>query len=232
MTTDSLKIYYAPGSCSRATLIALEEIGVPYDAQVVAFMLLEHRSPEYLELNPKGKVPVLLFNGEPITETVAIIGWLAETYPEAGILPRGNTPFHRAGVIGDLAWASSALHGLVARLRFPMMFTDKPDAYEGVFAIASNAMAKNFQLIESRLADRDWWHNSWSGQDAYLFWVWTRASEAGFDTSPYRQYAAHAERMQARRSVQRALAREATGDAALAERGATLNLPPFKPATT
>jgi glutathione S-transferase len=229
---NTLKLYFAPGSCSRATLIALEEIGVVYETEVIAFMRYEQRSPAYLAQNPKGKVPLLLVNGKPLTETVAIMGWLAETYAEACLLPRVDTPYDRAQVIGDLAWASSALHGLIARLRFPISVTDKPDAYEGVFAIASKAMAQNFELIEARLAGRDWWHGAWSVQDAYLYWVWSRAREAGFETSSYTRYAAHAERMTARPSVQRAMAREAEGEAALAERGASLNLPPFKAAAT
>jgi glutathione S-transferase len=225
-----LKLYFAPGSCSRATLIALEETGLPYTAQVVAFMHYEQGTAEYLALNPKGKVPLLLADGRPITETVAIMGWLAEMYPQAGLLPHAATPYDRAQIIGDLAWASAALHGLIARLRFPMMFSNMPEAYEGVFDLASTTMAKNFALIETRLTGRDWWHGEWSVQDAYLYWVWTRTTDAGFDTSPYTNFKAHAARMEARPSVQRALAREAQGDAELAARGATFAVPAFKSA--
>jgi glutathione S-transferase len=227
-TVIALKLYFAPGSCSRATLIALEETGVPYEAQAVAFMHYEQGSPEYLALNPKGKVPLLLADGKPITETVAIMGWLAETYPEAKLLPRTETPYDQAQIIGDLAWVSSALHALIARLRFPMMFTDKPEAYEGVFTMASAAMARNFSIIETRLAGRDWWHGDWSVQDAYLYWVWTRAADAGFDAAPYKNFNAHVARMTARPSVQRALARETQGDAELAKRGAAFTIPAFK----
>lgn len=224
----ALKLYFAPGSCSRATLIALEEIGVPYDAQVVAFMQYEQGRPEYLALNPKGKVPLLLADGRPITETVAIMGWLAETYPDAKLLPRANTAYARAQIVGDLAWASSALHALIARLRFPMMFTSNQEAFESVFDMASAAMAKNFSIIETRLAGRDWWHGDWSVQDAYLYWVWTRSVNAGFDVSPFEIFSAHAARMEARPAVQRALAREAEGEAALAARGASFAIPAFK----
>jgi len=224
----ALKLYFAPGSCSRATLIALEEIGIPYEAQVVAFMQYEQGTPEYLALNPKGKVPLLIADGRPITETVAIMGWLAETYPDAKLLPHATTAYAHAQIVGDLAWASSALHALIARLRFPMMFTDKPEAYEGVFNMASVAMAKNFSIIETRLSGGDWWHGDWSVQDAYLYWVWTRSVNAGFEVAPYENFKAHAARMEARSSVQRALAREAEGDATLAARGAAFTIPAFR----
>jgi glutathione S-transferase len=81
MTTMTL--YFAPDSCPRVPLIALEEIGHPYTLEVVALMKGQHRSPEYLALNPKGKVPTLVVDGEPLTKNVAILTWLAERFPHA-----------------------------------------------------------------------------------------------------------------------------------------------------
>jgi len=64
----ALTLYFAPDSCARVPLIALEEIGAPYRIEVVAFMSGQHRSAEYLALNPKGKVPTLVVDGEPLSE--------------------------------------------------------------------------------------------------------------------------------------------------------------------
>jgi glutathione S-transferase len=224
-----IALYYAPGSCSRATFIVLEEIGIPYEAKVLAFRLRENQSAEYLALNPKGKVPLIVVDGKPLTESAAIYSWMAETFPDSRLLPHGADPFERAKILADLTWATSALHALIARLRFPVMLSDTPEAIPGIFRMASEAMAKNFAIIEARLSDRDWWHGDWSVQDAYLFWVWTRSADAGFDASGFPRFARHAELMLARPSVQRALAREQLGEVELAARGASLNIPNFAP---
>src|SRR5438132_11716775 len=158
----NLAIYFAPRSCSRATLIVLEEIGVPYEARSVAFAKGENRKPEFLAVNPKGKVPALVIDGKTLTETAAIFTWLDATYPDAQILPRAETPLERAKILSDICWVTSALHGLVARLRFPVMFTSHQNAWEDIFVNASQAMAANFALIDERLTGRGWWFGAWS----------------------------------------------------------------------
>lgn len=219
-----LEIFYAPGSCSRATLIALEHAGVAYTPRLIAFMKGDNRQPDFLALNPKGKVPLLLIDGKPLTETVAIMHWLAETFPEAKLLPRPAAAYDRAKIMSDLAWASSALHALIARLRFPIMFTPMAEAHPSLREGAANALADAFRLIDARLADRDWWHGEWSAQDAYLYWVWTRAADAGFTFDNYPHFAAHKRRMDERPSTRAALAIEAKGEAELAARNATLTI--------
>src|SRR5437868_5644486 len=67
-----LRLYFSPGACSRVPMIALEEIGQPFDTRLVAFMKGEHRTAEYLALNPAGKVPLLVADGRPVTQNVAI----------------------------------------------------------------------------------------------------------------------------------------------------------------
>ena len=108
-----LTLYFAPDSCSRVPLIALEEIGCPYDLHVVAFARGEHRSPGFLALNPKGKVPTLVVDGRPLSENVAILGWLATRFPEAALLPPSDDPWDRAQVTADLAFCASGLHPMV-----------------------------------------------------------------------------------------------------------------------
>ncbi|MEN0002127.1 MAG: glutathione S-transferase N-terminal domain-containing protein, partial [Pseudomonadota bacterium] len=71
-----LMLFVAPNTCARVPTIALEEIGVPFETQLVRTAANEQNSPEFLKLNPKGKVPTLLIDGEPLTENVAILTWL------------------------------------------------------------------------------------------------------------------------------------------------------------
>lgn len=82
-----LELYFSPGSCPRVSIIALEETGAPFETHLVAFMAGEHRRPEFLARNPSGKIPVLLVDGRPIVQTVAILGFLDETFPGAALFP-------------------------------------------------------------------------------------------------------------------------------------------------
>jgi len=202
-----LTLYFAPDSCARVPLIALEEIGSPYSLEVVAFMKGQHKSPEYLALNPAGKVPLLVVDGVPLTENVAILTWLAERFPEAGLLPESEDGFARAGLISDLAYCASGLHPIVTRLRIPQFFCDTPDGSRRVFDMAEVAMRPNFELIDRRLADNRWWYGDrWSIVDAYINWVWFRVTGTQFDASAFPNLGRHDAQMKLRPAVTRALA--------------------------
>ena len=204
---DALTLYFAPDSCARVTLTALEEIGRPYGLEVVAFVQGQHRSAQYLALNPKGKVPTLIVNGAPLTENVAILSWLAEQYPESALLPVAESRFARANQLADLAYCASGLHPIVTRLRIPQYFCDTADGMARVFDIAAAAMQPNFSMIDQRLAVGPWWYgDSWSIMDAYINWVWFRVTGAGFDGADYPNFARHDEAFKRRPSVIRALA--------------------------
>jgi glutathione S-transferase len=85
-------LHFAPGSCARVPLIALEEAGAPFETRLVAYMAGDHRKPEFLALNPPGKVPVLEIDGEVLTQNGAILTYLARRHPEAGLLPYTGEP--------------------------------------------------------------------------------------------------------------------------------------------
>jgi hypothetical protein len=87
-----LTLYFSPGSSSMATHIALNEIGVPFEAKLTALHENAHRAPGYLAVNPEGKVPTLMIDGRPLTEVAATLWYLARRHPEAGLLPQyGDT---------------------------------------------------------------------------------------------------------------------------------------------
>lgn len=220
-----IKLFFAPGTCARVTLIALEEVGKPFTTQVVKFLSGDHRSPEFLQLNPHGKVPVLIVNGAPLDQNVAILTFLARTFPDARLLPTPADPMMEARILADLVWCASGLHPIVTRMRMPQFICDEPRGASRVREMASQAMAANFELIETRLGDRDWWLSDWSVLDAYLYWVWFRATGAGLNGSAYPRYAAHAARMAERPSVQRALQREASAEAHLESLGLAIVFP-------
>jgi glutathione S-transferase len=199
-------LYFAPDSCARVPLIALEETKHPYRLEVVAFMKGQHRSPEYLALNPKGKVPTLVVDGEPLTENVAILGWLSDRFPDARLLPEASDSWARARQLSDLAYCASGLHPLVTRLRIPQFFCDTPEGAGRVFAMAEAAMRPNFELIDRRLATRRWWYgDKWSIVDGYINWVWFRVTGTEFQASEFPNFGRHNRDMQQRPAVARAL---------------------------
>lgn len=221
----TLQLHYAPGACSRVSLIALEESGAPFDAQLVRFMKGDHRSPDYLRLNPKGKVPLLVTDGRPLTENVAILSYLAHEFPERKLLPFTGDPFGDAAILSVLAWCSSGLHPLVNRLRMPQMSCDLPESFARIRAMASAGLAQNFAVAEERLASRDWYFDDYSLVDAYLYWCWFRATGSGFDASPFPRLVAHEARVLARPAVARALAREAEAESWLESQGLVFRPP-------
>ena len=91
------KLYYAPGTCALATHIALEEAGAPYEAVLVDFRSQSQRSPEYLAVNPKGRVPALVTDSGTLTETPALLCFVAQRFPEAELAPLAD-PFALAQV--------------------------------------------------------------------------------------------------------------------------------------
>jgi glutathione S-transferase len=201
-----MTLYFAPDSCARVPLIALEEIRQPYRLEVVAFMKGQQRSTEYLALNPKGRVPTLVVDGAALTENVAILGWLSERFPEAQLLPLTENSWSKALQVSDLAYCASGLHPLVTRLRIPQFFCDTADGVDRVFAMAETAMRPNFALIDRRLADHRWWYgDQWSILDAYINWVWFRVTGTRFDASAFPHFARHDKDMKERRAVSRAL---------------------------
>ena len=220
-----LLLYFAPGSCSRVPLIALEEIGVPFDTRVVAFMKGEHKSPEYLALNPAGKVPTLVVDGKAISQNLAIQTFLARRFEAAKLLPFTGEPLADARILSRLAWFSADLHPLVTRIRLPFFACDA--APERVKEQATEAMAGQLGPLERQLASQPWvLGDHWSSLDAYLYWVWFRITGAGFDPALFPNIVAHHARMDERPAVQRALAREEEAQADLEAKGLAMRFPP------
>ena len=178
----------------------------------------------YKKLNPKGKVPLLVVDGEALSENVAILLHLNILFPAAKLLPLAKSPIDAARQTADLCFCSSTLHPLVTRIRMPG-FVAGPDAARSVWEKACDAMRDHFQLVEDRLADGDWWYGEdWSIVDAYLGWVFWRVSGADFPVADYPRFADHAQRLAARPSVQQAMAIEASANALLEAEGLS-----FKP---
>lgn len=205
--TAPLVLYWLPASCSRVPLIALEEIGDPFDLRLVNKFAGQNVSAEYVAINPKSKVPTLVVGDAIVTENPAIQWFLARTYPEKRLLPTGDSVLE-ADVISTLAWFSNGIHPPVGRLRLPEHATLDEGAWDGVRTLAAAQLEAAFAIIERRLDGREWLYDAWSLADAYLFWLWDRATLSGLDPDPFPRCADLAARIRLRPSVRRTLERE------------------------
>lgn len=201
-----LKLYYAPVACSLVPLVTLYEAGVEFDVHPVSLKTGEQRTPEYLKVNPKGKVPALSVDGEILTENVAILSFLAESFPTAKLLPAQGKD--RIKALSLMGFCGAGMHPPLTRINGPQRFCDMPGTEESVRRLAVEEVIKNFKVADSILAGREWLFDHWTAVDAYFFWVWRRFSLFNIQIPTFPHYAAHGERMMKRPSVQRALAFE------------------------
>ena len=192
-----------PGACSRATMIALEEAGARYETRVVNIRRGGQREPDYLALNPKGKVPTLIVEGKPLTENVAILEYLANRFPDGALLPPTADAFERAQAISAVAWLSSTALPAGSRIFRPERVCDLEGSAERIAAMAAEEFKANLAIAEDHMTGRDWWVGRWSVADAYLYYILGMAKVRGIDVSVYAALTAHAGRMNARPGTQR-----------------------------
>jgi glutathione S-transferase len=213
-------LYFAPQTCARVTLTALEEVGAPFETRLVAFLAGEHRSPEFLAVNPSGKVPALVTDDGVIVQNGAILSYLAEVHPDAGLLPHRPDPAGRAAVLAELLRCSSDLHPLVTRFVMPQLMTAEEAGAPAIRARAREGLEFQLAPLAERLGRQDWClEEGWSVADAYLAWIWFRITGTGFSADGFPTLAAHFERASARPSARAALDHEARAQEELQRRG-------------
>jgi glutathione S-transferase len=197
------RLYWYPGTCARVPFVALEEIGGRFEPILVDRMADD---ASFLEVNPKGRVPVLTVDGRAITEVPAIVFYLARRHPEAALLPAD--PALEIDALETLSWLAAGVHSAVARLRFPRYITDRPADHDAIRAVARRQVDGALGIVERRLEGRDWLYGDWSVVDVHLLWVWFRAIGCGIDGSAYPRYTALAARCEERATVAGVLDRE------------------------
>ena len=203
----TMKLFYAPGACSLAAHIVLEEIGRPFEAVRLDLAAGDQRKPDYLALNPKGRVPLLVTDHGALTESVAILTHLALSAPEANLLPADA--WARAQVLSALAWLSGTVHGQAfASIFRPARFTDDPAAQETVKAKGRGDAIAHLATMDAMLAGKDWMGGTFSIVDPYFLILRRWAIRIGVDVTAHAHLAAHAERLAARPAAARVLARE------------------------
>lgn len=205
--SHDLEVYIGYTACTRVTLTALETVGQPYRERLILFEKGEHKAPDFLRINPQGKVPALIVDGQALCENLAIITWLNKTWPEAGLLPPARDAFEEAQQLSALAWVASTWHPSVRAVKVPMMWTTGDTA--GVRERGGQLMSGLLDRLDRELAERRFWFGAdWSIVDSYLWWAYINSEFGGFDLSPWTNVARHRADVEAMPQVQRALARE------------------------
>ena len=200
-----MKLYYTPGACSLSDHIVLEWIGRPYEA--VRVSREERKSPAYLAINPAGAVPAFEENGWVLTQNAAILNYLADSFPDAGLAGDGTTR-SRAEVNKWLAMANADIHPAFHPLFGATSYLDDPALIELSKQAARAKLRTLFERVDAQFAGRDWIAGTRSIADPYLFVVtrWAMAMEV--DLSGLDNLQRFFERMLADPGVQRALRQE------------------------
>jgi glutathione S-transferase len=203
----AIKLYYAPGACSFASHIALEEVGLPYETQKLNLLEGDQRKPEYLKLNPRGRVPTLVVDGHVLTENVGILAYLAGGYPQAGIWPKKT--WDQAKAVSSMAWLSNTVHTTYAHIARAERYADDPAAIEAVKAKARQNYDGYLKEIDALLAGHKWAiANQYTVVDGYLLVFYRWGNRGKFDVKALPNYTALAQRVMARPAVRKVMADE------------------------
>ena len=210
-----LTLYYAPMTCALVPYVTLTEAGAEFDVCNVNTRSGGNRTPEFLAINPKHKVPVLLIDGEPLTENVAIQVWIARQFPDARLLPAD--PRAEIKAISLMAWCASTIHPHLTPNARPENYCDVPGSEESVKRVANKLLFEDLEIADGLLAGREWFFAHFTAVDAYFFWCFRRAISFRLELSRFGNCAAHFERMKLRPSVQKVSAYESEVQKAFAK---------------
>ena len=199
------KIFYSPGACALASHIALAEAGAEYEAVRVNFAANEQRSPQYLAVNPKGRVPALVTPQGVLTETPAILMWIAQTYPKARLAPLDD-PWTLAQAQSFNSYLCSTVHVHHAHRTRGTRWADDQAAIDGMKKKVAQNMVDAYTLIEREMLKSPWVLGAdYSMCDPYLFTISGWLESDGVDIARFPRVHDHYKRMQQRPGTQRAL---------------------------
>jgi glutathione S-transferase len=180
-----LTFWFAPGASSMATHIALHEVGAQFDARPVSFARKQNKTPEFLALNPEGKVPTLSIDGRVLTEVAGTLFYLARRFPDAGLLPEGDIEAE-AQVVSWMSFIASTVHPALR--------------------VGAARLHEVFRIAEQKLQGRTWTVGDYSIADIHLFRLfWRWMDSGGPEPGTFPGLSAHYERMMARPAVRRVL---------------------------
>jgi glutathione S-transferase len=201
------KLYYAPGSCALASHIALEESGAEYKAERIDFKSNQQNSPDYLAINPKGRVPSLVTDQGILTETPAILAFIAQSFPQAKLAPLDAFAFAKAQSFNS--YLCSTVHVAHAHKLRGYRWASEESSYADMKRKVPESVGACFALIERDMIRGPWvMGDQYTICDPYLFTVGLWLDGDGIEPKAVPKVMAHRQRMSERPAVLRALAEE------------------------
>jgi glutathione S-transferase len=212
MRIPMLKLYYGPGACSFVPHAALEIIkaatGAEFEIQMLKLHKGEQKSPEYLALNPNGQVPLLVVDGKPLSQIVAICDYLDRTHPQLGLLPAD--PWQRSEALSLLAWMNNSVHPTFTHVFMPFKFSDNAEAQAEMKRFNTAAYGELMTRLQDIVAKASPWiyGDKLSVVDIYAMVLFRWGGMAGIDPDTLPAYQAFTARVAAVPAVAIALERE------------------------
>ena len=199
-----LRLFYAPGACSMAAHIVLEEGGEAYEAKRVDLAKGEQRSAAYLKINPQGRVPVLqLDSGEAVSENAAILPFLGRRY---GLWPKEQVAEVRA--LSTIGFFAASVHPAHAHISRPERYASDSALYPNIQETGRKAFHDYLKQIDARLAGRQWVGDDYSVLDPYAFVFYTWGVRRELPMAELKSYSAFTDRMLERPAVRRVVEEE------------------------
>lgn len=204
----TMKLFHAWGSCSLASLIALEEARADYELVTISTRDGDQRKPEYLAVNPKGRVPALVTDQGVLTETPAILSYVPETHPAAHLLP--VDPWTRAQAHAFNSYLCSTVHVAHAHKHRGYRWAREESSFRDMTAKVVENETECFRLIEDQMFRGPWVLGAdYSVCDAYLYTLFGWLEDDGVETAQFPRLLDHFARMEARPAVRAVLSKKA-----------------------
>jgi glutathione S-transferase len=207
-----IELYFAPGACSFVPHVGLEAIraatGEAFEPKLVKLHKGEHKTPEYLAMNPNGQVPLLVVDGKPLHQIVAICDFLDRRFPRVELLPTES--WARAQALSQLAWMNNTVHPTFTHVFRASDFAATEAGQADVREVAKKRYRGYLERIQgwSGGASPFWFGGRISFHDAYAFTLFRWGGYAGIDPQSLPAYRAYVERVMAAAPVAAALERE------------------------
>ena len=205
-----LTLYFAPHTISLATHIVLEEVGADYAVKRIDFASTQQRSPEYLKINPKGRMPALVTDKGILTETPAMLVYIAQSFPKTALAPMDD-PFLFAQIQSFNSYLCSHLHVAHAhRMRgYRWVEADDKHSIEAMQRKVPQSVGESFAMVEREMLKGPWVRGErYTICDPYLFTLAQWLEADGVDPRTIPRVIEHRQRMAERATVKKAIAQE------------------------
>jgi glutathione S-transferase len=202
-----ITLYYSPGACSLAPHIVLEELGIAYEPVRISTAEGQQRSPEYLKINPRGRVPALVVDGRVLVENVAILSYLGGGFAAKGLWPERT--WDQAQAISLMAWLADTVHPAFAHIFRPERYVQGEACIDVVKAAGRKTFGECLAEIDRLVAGKRWaLGNRFTVVDAYLLVFYRWGNRNAFPMKDLAHFTALAGRVLARPAVKKVMADE------------------------